>query len=454
MPTAERREARTKIPNVRLSIAKKGSWLDRRDPHASLERLVEACDSELASLRRERRFISPAYEHEPAIIHAIDGMRWFLSALSANLDSQGVNSVPGDTDGGYALTPEQSALLEAGDNPLFGRIDELWREFEQAAAEVSAQQDELSVDRRKICARIAQRQLYNYLDQSPFVQASRVPPSGQPGDTMVIRMILGEAPTAPTLLGNVIDRWHLNTRVSQAHRNRIEIITDWLALKLREAAPSSGQLRICSLGCGPAREIPRLIARESDNPALARLTFVLEDYSNDALATALEGVEIAGRGARFRPDTITRRTNAFRLAVAYNGESLPAPKEEPFDLVYCAGLYDYLDDEVASAVTRALFHRLKPGGMLLLTNVDPVNPNRGAQEYLLNWPLVYRDHDAMARIGERLARDMPGLSGSFRQGVENAGLVANGTIALEPGEMCVAADATGVNQFLWVRAFG
>jgi cyclopropane fatty-acyl-phospholipid synthase-like methyltransferase len=45
--------------------------------------------------------------------------------------------------------------------------------------------------------------------------------------------------------------------------------------------------------------------------------------------------------------------------------------EGRFDLIYSAGLYDYLEKKVATKLTDRLFELLAPGGYLLLTNFLP-----------------------------------------------------------------------------------
>lgn len=76
--------------------------------------------------------------------------------------------------------------------------------------------------------------------------------------------------------------------------------------------------------------------------------------------------------------------------------------EMSFDLIYSAGLYDYIltfDDKRkgAIALTTNLFHLLKPGGRLLIGNFSPNNPLdlRFAMEYLYHWVLIYRDEKEM-----------------------------------------------------------
>ena len=64
-----------------------------------------------------------------------------------------------------------------------------------------------------------------------------------------------------------------------------------------------------------------------------------------------------------------------------------------FDLVYSAGLYDYLDDRVAKRLTTSLFRMLEPGGTLLFCNFLRTTADVGYMESFMGWDLIYRDRD-------------------------------------------------------------
>jgi extracellular factor (EF) 3-hydroxypalmitic acid methyl ester biosynthesis protein len=58
-----------------------------------------------------------------------------------------------------------------------------------------------------------------------------------------------------------------------------------------------------------------------------------------------------------------------------------------FDAIYSAGLYDYLQPATAVVLTRNLFARLTPGGVLCIGNMAPENPCRWFMESHLDWHL-------------------------------------------------------------------
>jgi hypothetical protein len=69
-----------------------------------------------------------------------------------------------------------------------------------------------------------------------------------------------------------------------------------------------------------------------------------------------------------------------------------------FDLVYAAGLFDYLAPPVAAALTCRLFDMTRPGGTLLIPNFLPGAPDRGYMESFMDWHLIYRSHAEMRSL--------------------------------------------------------
>jgi len=69
-----------------------------------------------------------------------------------------------------------------------------------------------------------------------------------------------------------------------------------------------------------------------------------------------------------------------------------------FDFVYCAGLFDYLEDSVCVNVIKVLYGLVAPGGLLVITNVDPSSPSRGWMDFVVDWYLVYRNRESMLNL--------------------------------------------------------
>ena len=74
-----------------------------------------------------------------------------------------------------------------------------------------------------------------------------------------------------------------------------------------------------------------------------------------------------------------------------------------FDLIYSAGLYDYLEKPLALRLTRTLFEQLAPGGQLVFTNFLNGVADAGYMETFMGWELILRD---LVDISD-LATDVP-----------------------------------------------
>ena len=81
-----------------------------------------------------------------------------------------------------------------------------------------------------------------------------------------------------------------------------------------------------------------------------------------------------------------------------------AGQEEEFDLVYAAGLYDYLWQGAAEQLTAWCFRRLRSGGRLLIANLLPDLPEAAYIEAITDWWLVYRTEREMADLANAISR--------------------------------------------------
>ena len=159
---------------------------------------------------------------------------------------------------------------------------------------------------------------------------------------------------------------------------------DFLAALIDETALRVRQPHILSVACGHLREaeyssafcggrIGRYVGLDQDPLSIRAVT--------DALSA--KGIEaVCGSIKHLWSGTLARQS---------------------FDLIYAAGLYDYLDDALAQRLTRRMFDMLKPGGRLLVANYLPDIADVGYMEAFMDWCLIYRDQPAM----RRLACDIP-----------------------------------------------
>ena len=290
-------------------------------------------------------------------------------------------------------------------------IDSLFGRFEEVAAEVP-------VDLLPFHRTYAKRQLHAHLLCSPFAFRTYQKPLGYAGDYEMVNMILRDPMEGSSLFSKIVNSWFLSQRPAEAHRNRIGYLTKLIAKESRRLAQNGRPTRIFNLGCGPAGEIQKFLIQDE---VCNRTSFVLLDFNDETLQHTRKVLEDVKR--KFRRGT---KIELVKRSVhqVLREEAKPGAHQHRYDLVYCAGVFDYLSDRICKRLMDIFYDMLEPGGLLVTTNVDASNPSRNGMEYLLDWHLVYRNSIQMgALIPDRAP----------------------------PATAWVKSDETGVNLYLEVR---
>lgn len=218
--------------------------------------------------------------------------------------------------------------------------------------------------------------------QDPFTEHSFRRPRGYPGDASLLDYIYGirPAPVETSSLGAKIFKFNSDRQAPKSVRSRAEV----LARTIDEVAEQHPSPRVLSIACGHLREaqqskavvsgrIGQFLALDQDEESLAE---VRRSYPGEGLQTIKQSVRsILAENIRF----------------------------DDLDLVYAAGLYDYLSDRVASRLTRLMFDMLAPGGRLLIANFAPSLQDIGYMESFMGWKLIYREADQMVACGGEIS---------------------------------------------------
>jgi extracellular factor (EF) 3-hydroxypalmitic acid methyl ester biosynthesis protein len=260
---------------------------------------------------------------------------------------------------------------------------------------------------RALCRKV----LVPLLREAPFMRRAIDKPLGYAGDYEMMNMLYRRHDEGESLFARALNAYSCDLVVARANRNRIA----YLVSRIEEArARGGGRARVASVGCGPAREIAALLETRPD--LAPGLEVALIDQEERALSycerTLLGPARAAGAGLRIIRESIRRLVGARQLREAL-GER---------DLVYSAGLFDYLGDRAFTALAAALCGTLAPGGHLAIGNVARGNPSRWAIEYCGEWFLIHRSPDDLRALAA---------------GIEP-----------RPARAWVDAEPTGVNLFL------
>lgn len=221
------------------------------------------------------------------------------------------------------------------------------------------------------------------IHQDPFTKWSFDRPRGYAGDATLLDFIY----LRPQLLAALPEISETGMAIYAASRmapaaKAVRHRRNLLASYIDDTCWSKPNARIMSVACGHLRE-----AEISTGVAAGRFeTFLALDQDQVSLNT----VEQAHQGRNIR-------------AVNCSVRSLLAGKlgESSFDLIYAAGLYDYLVDRVATRLTETLFEKLRPGGRLVIANFLNTCPNVGYMDVFMDWRLILRTpEDFRALVGQ------------------------------------------------------
>lgn len=229
-----------------------------------------------------------------------------------------------------------------------------------------------------------------YLHADPFTYRAFSKPRGYAGDAVMMDYIYGYHHEE---LATPIDEIFAYTsgegpspRAIRTRRENLARAIDQVAVDhdrpIDVIAVASGHLREFDLSAAASEGLMHVTALDADEESLA---VVNEDYGSNGAVTLHGSVRQILSGH-------------VRL--------------QPADLVYSAGLYDYLSRPVATRLTTLLFSAVRPGGTLLLANFLPDIQDVGYMESFMDWQLIYRTDRDMLELADALP---PGDVGLIRQ---------------------------------------
>lgn len=301
--------------------------------------------------------------------------------------------------------------------PAVQAIDSFVERFETIAARLDG---ELQPVHRSYL----RRQLHPLLLCSPFAYRAFNKPLGYAGDYEVIDMMLRPPYEGSNLFAKIINVWLLGQSPVRAHRNRVAYLYQKLIEETARVRAQGRVARVFNLGCGPAGEVQRFLREDTLSD---HADFTLVDFNDETLMHVGRILE-ESKNQYHRRTPIQLVKKSVHQLLKESARSVTGAPGSQFDFVYCAGLFDYLSDQVCKRLMNIFYGMLSPGGLLLATNVsDALNaarPFRYSLDYMLDWQLLYRD-------GEKVAKLTP--DGAPTDGVK------------------VIAEDMGVNVFLEVR---
>jgi len=266
-------------------------------------------------------------------------------------------------------------------------------------------------------AAYVKRHLHPLILCSPFVYRIFSKPLGYAGDYEMVNMMLRDPAEGSSLFAKMVNIHFLNFAPAVAHRNRIDYLVQTLENEVERHAKRCKKVRILNLGCGPAGEVQRFLR---DSNQCEEAEFTLLDFNDETLAYTQETLDKV-KTAHGRNTSIQFIQRSVHQILKQRTHTV---SDASYDLIYCAGLFDYLSDRVCKRLVKTFYELLSPDGLVVVTNVDPSNPDRSSMEYISDWFLNYRNKADFEKVVPK---------------------------EVLPEQFSIKADKTGVNIFLEIR---
>lgn len=310
------------------------------------------------------------------------------------------------------LEMEQQAAREIGESvvPAFSAMHE----------RLESLSEDIETELRPAHQNFASRQLHALMMCSPFAYRTYHKPLGYAGDYEMVNMIVRDPYEGASLYAKVVNLWFLSQWPARAHRNRIQFLKELLTQEALRGARQGRVIRVLNLGCGPAREVQEFIAATN---LCEQAQFTLLDFNEETIRHTSAVLDECKR--RYgRRTTIQVQKKSVQHILKERSKLVVEGPEKKYDVIYCAGLFDYLPDRTCRQLMNIFYDWLVPGGLIAATNVDDCKPFRHMLEFVLDWNLIYRSQKkGLALVPDRVA----------------------------PEDICSRRDPTAVNLFIEVR---
>ncbi len=200
-----------------------------------------------------------------------------------------------------------------------------------------------------------------------------VKPNGYAGDYEMIDKIYTEYQSTDPELCKWDRFFHWN-EAPKAVRNRKQYFINLLA-ELENSALNCPT--VLNVGCGPSRDVYEYHIQQSET----KINFVSVDMDPNAIAYSKKMIN--------RPNIEYVCQNIFR----FRGNN-------KFDIIWSAGLFDYLDDRQFKLLLRKLAKNLNKDGSLVIGNFSTDNPSRNYMEFIGEWYLNHRSEHELIRLAD------------------------------------------------------
>ena len=254
----------------------------------------------------------------------------------------------------------------------------------------------------RIVPMLRHQPFYGVALQDPFSFRSTAKPRGYAGDAVLMDFVyrsnsIGDEVISRSGAGQALCNFWINSPASRSVRYR----KDYFTAEIIRATSRASRASVFVVACGHFREGE--VPQTANCFAHAKIKCLDQDM--------LSCEHVARSFCKSAVEVVNDNVPSI----------LRMDEQEEFDLIYVAGLYDYLSDKVATRLNAKLITMLRTGGKLVVPNFLKKAPNRASMELLQDWWLIYRDEPEIRALIERAQGTTDGLLSYFEDPFESVG---------------------------------
>ncbi|WDP92024.1 MAG: cyclic nucleotide-binding domain-containing protein [Desulfobacter sp.] len=229
------------------------------------------------------------------------------------------------------------------------------------------------------------KEVFPYFMRSRYLERAYFKPKGYAGDCNMIEMIYANKANGDGKIGLLIDQWCLESASCRAVRGRRRLLGRYLKTFCDEKQMQGEPIRIMPLACGPSRELCDFLDQCEYR---TKIEVLCVDIDPEALEMSAKNLDTVGRDCDIR----FMNENLIKWAIGSTDQDFGKK-----DIIYSAGLLDYLDDGLFSSFVTRCHQQLRPGGRLIVGNFA-AGPDRIFMDHIIDWKLICRDKSDFHRL--------------------------------------------------------
>lgn len=165
--------------------------------------------------------------------------------------------------------------------------------------------------------------------------------------------------------------------ITQQHRNKVI----HQANRIKHCIHENEDAHIAILACGGCIDLGLI----QDDIVNSNAIIYINDQDKDAITASLN-----------RCHQIKDKLHPLHMDIIHAIKNIS--REKNLDLVVAGGVFDYLNDRLATMVIKNTVKTLNHHGKFIFTNIYSQNPFKSVMEHIFNWELIHRSENDIVEL--------------------------------------------------------